>query len=256
MHPWQIFVEGLKNWRKIWGKLSGIYLLIYIPLTIWDILSAFWIFKDARPGFMQIGGGVVRWVLEVLAVASLILAVKEQANMITSNVVGIIKTAVKYLWRYILTTLLYSLGIGGIALLIVIIMGMLVANEASGLTVTLLMITIAMIACVAAMVYCAVRFSLAGVVCIMENAGPIASLKTSYTFIKKHVSPVIGVYSLVLLFIIICYTPLFIFGSVIVPKSTTLILLTSYQVLVNAIIVPVGICVMVMLYKRLQEAGH
>ena len=59
MHPWQIFVEGFKSWRVNWIKLAGIYLLIYVPLTILDIANALWILKGARPGLIQFGTDIV-----------------------------------------------------------------------------------------------------------------------------------------------------------------------------------------------------
>lgn len=253
MHSWAIFVEGLKHWRANWLKLAGIYLLIYIPLTIFN---AFLLLKGAKPTLIQFLSSVINWVLGAFVMASLIVSVKERLNAAVSKVLDTMKTAVKYLWRYILATLLYGAINLGIVLIMVIIMIFLYTLfvKVQTITIALGITVIAIVACVAALVYCAIRFSLAGVVCIMENAGPLASIKASHALIKKRVPKVIGVYCLVMLFYIVCFIPVFWFGPMSASKDVAVILLTVYQVLISAILVPVGACAMVILYKRLQEA--
>jgi hypothetical protein len=190
--------------------------------------------------------------------ASLIVSVKERLNAVMNKVLATMKAAVKYLWRYILATLAYGAINLGILLAMVIIMIFLSAFfvKAQSVTVTVLIAAVAIIACVAALVYCAIRFSLAGVVSIMENLGPVASLKMSYALIKKRVPPVIGVYCLVMLVYIVCFIPVLWFGPMFTSKDAALILLTVYQVVISAVLVPLSACAMVILYKRLQEAAN
>ena len=155
----------------------------------------------------------------------------------------------------ILTILLYSIIIGASVLLIVIIMSVVtvIFTKTTGVTLVLLLAAVAIIACVVAMVYFAVRFSLAGVICIMEKLGPVAALKISHSLIKPCVPPVIGTYLIIFLLIVLCFIPVYALGPIISPKSMALILLTSYQVLAGAALVPIWITAQVGLYKKLKE---
>jgi hypothetical protein len=212
--------------------------------------------KGPKPVLIQLASSVIRWALDAFVMASLILAVKEQLNTIVSKAIDTMKAAVKYLWRYMLTTLLFSVITMGIILLVVILMSIVFASFAKmpDITIIMLLATIAIIACVTATVYCTIRLSLAGVVCIMEETGPVKSLKTSHSLIKKSVSPVVGVFCFILLLFALLFVPGFLFGSVIVPKSAGEISLVVYQVLAGVLAVPVWVSVMVVLYKKLKEA--
>ncbi len=254
MHPWEIFVEGLKNWRVNWPKLAGIYLLIYIPLTLWDLL---WSSKGAQPILAQLASGLMRWALDAFVMASLILSVKEQLNAIASKAMATMKAATKYLWRYMLTTLLYGIIAMGIILLAVMIMSFMFAAFIKMPNITIaavLMPTIAIIACVVIMVYCVIRFSLFGVICIMEEVGPVRSLKASHSLIKNKVSPVVGVFFFILLLSALLFIPGYLLIQVIGPNGAGNILLVIYQVLVGAVAVPIWASVAVILYKKLKEA--
>ena len=140
--------------------------------------------------------------------------------------------------------------------MLIIIMSILsvIFTRAPGMTFAFVIIAVAIIASVVALVYYAIRFALSGVICILESLKPVASLRTSYALIKKHVTPVIGVYALIIIFISLCFIPVFIFGPMIASKGMAVILLASYQALVGAILVPVVIWITVILYKKLKEA--
>lgn len=254
MHPWAIFVQGLKNWRVNWLKLAGIYLLIYIPLTLLDL---FWMSKGVKPVLVQLAGSIIHWVLDAFVMASLILSAKEQLNTIASKATDTMKAVVKYLWRYMLTTLLYGIIIMGIIFLVVMIMSFIFASFVKMPDinmVTLSAATMAIIACVVAMVYCVIRFSLAGIICIMEETGPVRSLKTSHSLIKKSILPVVGVFFFILLLSALLLLPGFLLVPAIVSKSLGEILLVIYQILVGAVTVPILVYAMVVLYKKLKEA--
>jgi hypothetical protein len=253
MHPWTIFVSGLKNWRVNWLKLAGVYLLIYIPLTIFD---SFWMLRGAKPGLVQFAGSLIHWLLDAFVMVSLILSVKEQLSSVISKAMDTMKSALKYLWRYILTTLLYSVITVGIVLLTVIIISFVSAifTKIPHITVAAILIaTVLIIACVAAAVYAVIRFSLAGVVCIMEETGPVAALKISHNLIKKSVSPVVGVFCCIILLHALLLLPAFFLSLLSLPNGSGGISLAIYQVLAGAVAVPIWVSVMVVLYKRLKE---
>ena len=252
MHPWAIFVEGLKNWRINWLKLAGIYLLIYIPLTVLDVLLTS---KDGSPSLVQMASGIIHWALDAFVMASLILSAKEHLNATVSKVMDTLKASLKYLVRYMFTTLLYSVIAVGIVLLAAMVMSFLFTSlvKTPGITVGVLMAIIAMIACVAAVVYCVIRFSLSGIICIMEEVGPVESLKTSHSLIKKSVPSVLGVFFFMLLLTGLLFVPAILLNSVIVSNSAGSILSVIYQVLAGAVTFPVWVSVMVILYKRLKE---
>ncbi|MFA5286685.1 MAG: hypothetical protein WC394_00200 [Candidatus Omnitrophota bacterium] len=254
MHPWAIFVEGLKNWRVNWRKLAGIYLLVYIPFTLIDL---FWISKGAKLALVQLASSLVRWALDAFVMASLILSVREQLNAIAHKAMDTMKTAIKYLWRYMLTVLLFSLITLGIILLAAIIMSFISAAFVRMPSINLAVLlagAIVIIACVGAAVYCAFRFSLAGIICIMEEAGPVRSLKISHDLVKKSISPVVGVFCFILLPFSLLFIPALLFNLVIGLQGAGEILLIIYQVLASAVAVPMWVSVMLVLYKKLKEA--
>ena len=253
MHPWAIFVEGLKNWRVNWRKLTGIYLLIYIPLTLLDLL---WVSKGDKSDLVQLASSLIHWALDSFVMASLILSVQEQLNTIIRKATDTMKAAIKYLWRYMLTVLLYGIIVVGIIMLVVVIMSFMFAAFISMPSINiaiLLVAVIAIIACVVAVVYCVIRFSLAGVICVMEEVGPIRSFKTSHSLIKKSIKPVVEVFLLILLTSALLFFPGFRF-SLSAGSKTALgtILLVFYQVLVGAVTVPILASVTVVLYKKLK----
>lgn len=257
MHPWTIFVEGLKNWRANWRKLAGIYLLIYIPLTLIDL---FLTPRGAKLVLVQLASGLIHWSLDAFVMASLILSVQEQLNTIVRKARDTMKIALKYLWRYMLTILLYGIIAMGIIMLAVMIMSFVYLSfvKMPNINITIISLAaIAIIACLVAAVYSVIRFSLAGVICIIEEAGPIKSFKTSHSLINKSVAPVVGVFSLMLLFSALLFLPGFLYNLIIGPKvGAGAILLVLYQIFVGAVSAPIWASVMVILYKKLKEAVH
>ncbi len=256
MHPWAIFVEGLKGWRVNWLKLAGIYLLVYIPLTILDIASELWVLKGTWPGLIQYTGSLfIHWVFDAFVMVSLILSAQGQLNSMVTTARDTMKEAIKFLWRYMLTTLLYSIIVGGFLLLAVTIVSVLVAfsTRAPVAAPVLLLAAIVIIATVVAMVYCAIRLALAGVICIMEKIGPISSLKISHSLIKKKVSPVVGVFFFILLLSALLFMPGSLLDAFRDFSGLGKILLAAYQVFASSLMVPIWAFVVVILYKKLKE---
>jgi hypothetical protein len=170
------------------------------------------------------------------------------------------RSAIPYLWRYLLTILLYGLIFISITILVVMSMSFIFATFVKAPQINLAIIlaaALAIVACVFALVYCAIRFSLAGVISIMEKAGPVTSLKTSHSLIKKNISPVVGVFMFILLISALLFFPGLLLNLLIAPNTGVngvSVLLIIYQVLVGAITVPIWASVMVVLYKKLKEA--
>lgn len=253
MHPWSIFLEGLKNWRLNWRKLAAIYLIIYVPLTIFDLFVAT---RSLKPSLSQVLGGVLHWALDAFVMASLILAVKDQLNAVVSKWSDTLKTATKHFWRYILTLLLYSSVNIVFVVLIAMLIGFLFNSfvQGTGITIAIILAIFSALACIFAVVYCIIRFSLSSTVCILDGTGPVASLKTSRGLIDKKVAGVVGVFCLIFLFSALLFIPVAIFNSIIGASAGNELLTTVYQVLASAVGAPVGVSVMVVLYKKLKEA--
>jgi len=253
MHPWLTFVEGFKGWRANWRKLAGIYLLFYIPLTFMDLL---WVSKNVKVDWIQITSGIIHWVCDAVVMVSLIVAVQEQLNTIKHKVVETIKAAFKYLWRYMLTALLYGLMVLSIIILAAVIMSVLFAAFMKMAAINMAILTvaiIALIACIVALVYCVIRFSLAGLISVMEESGPIKSLKASRGLVQKNITPVVGVFFCVFLISALLFLPVMIFNSLIgAREGLATVVLVFYQVLIGTLTVPIWVSVAIVLYKKLK----
>jgi len=255
MHPWLIFVEGLKNWRVNWRKLAVIYLFVYLPLTLIDL---FLVSRSGKLDLAQIANSLLHWILDALVMASLILAVQEQLSSITNKALGTIRGALRHLWRYMLTALVYGVIVLSIIMLAVVIISFVFAAVIQMSTINMAILVaaaLALIACVTGVVYCVIRFALAGVVCIIEEAWPLRALKTSRSLIKKHVTPVVGVFCFIFLISGLLFFPGFLINALFASQAggNTLFLI-FYQVVAGAVTVPIWVSVMVVLYKKLKEA--
>jgi hypothetical protein len=261
IHPIAIFKQAGNVWGKNLGKLSVIYLIFSLPVIFISWLPMIRTLPEQK---LSLAG--VFWFLFLIVIGSwrhiaLLLGANQVVNAQDYTVGQSISRAETLLIKYLalmLSIILFSLGL-------IIIAGISVAATVALLAqvnkmLVLLIGLVLIIACIAALVFFVLRWSLAALVCVFENVRPIPALNGSLALIKEHINPVVGIYGLMGLTGLICLSPVIMFGVFSVTSanahaSSLQAGVAIYVTLINIALEPFWITLTVVLYKKLKEVS-
>jgi hypothetical protein len=245
-------------WRNL-GRLGVIYLLFNLPIAIFyftpmaDNLQSqqlawpkfIWVFLPIL--FISIWGHI-----------ALLLAAKKATHLEVYTIGRSIIRARGFFLKYLGTILLSALIFIGVSMLgsISIAIALALLLRVNKILAALICLFLTVLA-VGFLVYFILRWSLATIVCVLENVQPIAALKRSLVLVADYVYPVIGVFCSILLMYFVCLLPIIIAGAFLDmadnPVQANRIGMI-YSVLINIILVPFWAVVTILLYEKLKEA--
>lgn len=267
IYPVKIFQEGWALWSRCLPGLTAIAAIFYIPLTIvsW-VVSVLSPAKpaDSREMLLSLGlfslNAIISGVLGSWAGASLILTIKKSLAGVPQAAGKNIKQGLSYLWRYLFASILYSVILGGIAILSYLLVAVLGAlgwrfNPVLGATI----IALVGIPCIFVFVYFMLRLSMVTMGCVVEDLGPVQALKRSHALVKKYVTPLVGEFCLVVLMAILVFIPGTIITSVLTFLKFNLIadiVNSLLYILAYLLITPLSVSIFVVMYTRLREANE
>lgn len=256
VYPVLIFKEAWGFYRKNLAKLSALYLIFYIPYLILSGLSL------VLPGDQSNVLSLISALLGLWSGVALLSAAYKAVN-VEKIAIGenILLGARRYLLSYTAIALLvvaFIIGLLFAGASIAIVSYALFGGRSIISAVATQFIPVAIVVCF--LVYFMIRWALAGTVCVLESAGPIASLKRSLSLIKDYVTPVVGEYMLFILAALVASIPymvwMIIFGQYNDGMEAEIVAGAVNNIIINAILMPFFYVVMVVLYKKLKEASE
>ena len=258
IHPIVIFKDGFLLWKKNFLSLSAIYLIVLLPHFVLTALfpkvfiqaGTCAIRPNSADSLAKLIGNLVALLIGVWAFVALIGAIKRVAGGADCKVIESIKDAARRFAPCLGTMVLsgcvvavpflaVALGVPGAFLLI-----------RSGIIAELI-IFLTGIACFASSIYFFIRFSVGGIISVVEDAGPIGALKRSYRLTKNYVTPAIGELGLLLLLGVVTWIPAVFLSAVF--RSNKLAYLWYYKHLIDIAFGPLYISILFMLYRYLKE---
>lgn len=261
IHPIAIFKDGFLLWKKNFLCLSGIYLILHLPVIALQIL-----FPDPRicgliPGLKGSSLGVsfivcfISSLFDSWAFIALSIGLNKAADGQICRIMENIKAAGRRLLPCLAIIILYTL----LAVLVgvVAILGARVSFILLGSRDMVLYMVLARAVSYLVLitgVYFAIRLSLSFIVSIIEKQRPISASKRSYRLTKNYVSPIVGEYCLLALLFLIFFLPANFF--VFLSKEVKIVYhcVIVYYYLLGAIVTPFFVGITVTLYKKLTEA--
>jgi hypothetical protein len=258
IHPIEIFKQAWEHCWKNLSKLSAIYLIFNLPLTLLSLHPAINSLTNQKPGLLS-----SLWLLLVVAISSwghiaLLLSAKNAVDLEDYTIGHNIIQAKGFLIKYL--ALVSAVGLCVMAGIMVwggVFVAALKLLPQVNMTLAILACCLLVIAVIAALVFFTLRWSLGTPVCVLENAWPPAALKGSFALVKKHINPVVGVYGLVGLGYIVFFIPVMIAeGSATLNRTPILATqtgMTIYITLLSIVLAPFWTMITIVLYKKLKE---
>lgn len=259
IHPIAIVKQAGGVYGKNLGRLGAIYLIFNLPITVISLFPAVRPLQNQKPSLTT-----VIWFLFLIAISSwghiaLLLGTNKAVGGQDYTIGQSIGQAKAFLVKYlalILSVTLLVLGILIVAGVSAVVVLAFLARARKMLAA--LICFVVLIVVIVSLVFFLLRWSLAALVCVFENAGPIAALKRSFTLVQEHVNPVVGIYGLMALAYIVCLLPVMITAALSATtwqvNQSAQLGTTIYAVLLNIILVPFWTTITVVLYRKLQEA--
>jgi hypothetical protein len=257
VHPLEIFRQARKFCWQNRGKLSAIYAILNLPLTLISLSPQMRVLENQKPG-------LVTWVWFLLLVVisswgsvALLLGVKKIVAGEACSVWQSINRAQVLLVKYLIllvSIILFIFGVVVTAGISTVLILTFVARINMILTLALCFIVI--VTAVSVLVYFLLRWSLATVVCVFEQLWPMPVLNGSRVLIQDYVNPLAGLYGLMILAYGIGLAPVLVMLGLIGAKAESApaqVGATLYLFLINLVLVPLWSCVTVVLYNKLQE---
>lgn len=250
------------GWKNL-SQLSAIYLIFNLPVTIISWLPMFRLTPDQKPSLP-----VILWLLCSLVIGSwgqitLLLGAYKAIVAQDYTISQTIGQAKAFLLKYLALILSVALAIIGILVVAGISVTVVVAflsqvNKMLVRPVSLILI----MAVITGLIFIALRWSLGGLVCVLEGSGPISALKRSSALVKGHINPVAGTYGLLGLAYFVGLIPMAainisgaLSGKSPEVASYSQLGMIIYVVLINIVLVPFITMATVVLYKKLNEVS-
>ena len=260
IHPVAIIKQAWSvGWKNI-GKLSVIYLIFSLPVTVISLSPIIRFLPDQKLSLTA-----VLWFLFLIIISSwrhiaLLLGANQAVSAQDYSVGQSINQAQAFLIKYLalmLSIILFILGVIIVAGVSAAVVGAFLAqvNKMSAVLIGFILI----IAVIASLVFFLLRWSLAALVCVFENARPRVALNGSFSLVKEHINPVVGTYGLMGLICIACMTPVVLVGTLSGTgpnvNAPTQVGTTIYITLISIVLEPFWTIITVILYKKLKEVS-
>ena len=253
IYPFLIFKEAWGICRKNLAKLATIYLLFYIPYLLLVGLA------NIVPGDQSNLLSILAILIGLWSGVTLLTAAQRAVQAEPWRINEIVIGSKKYLLSYIGVTLLIFIAISGIIFTGVSfsVIGSLLAAKVSAI-LALAIQTVSVVVVVCFVVYFMIRWALSGTVCVLEGKRPIAALKRSLALIKHYVNPVVGEYMLFIITLVAASIPYMIALAILSNTQdgveAEMLLGAINNIIIHSILTPFMSVIMVVLYKKLQEA--
>lgn len=256
VHPVEIFRQSFKFYRLNLAKLSAIYVIFNLPLTLLSLTPQIKALQNQQPT-------LATWVWFLLLILfsswghiALLLGAQKPVPGQTRSVWQNISQGQWLLVKYL------SL-IAGIFLFIV---GLLVTGMVLGLLISflskvnmilvILLYVILLVAVICLLVYFLLRWSLASAVCVFEQTWPMPALNQSLALLKNYINPLTGLYGVMILAYGIGLLPVILVQSMAKVNAENPAVqtgITLYLFLVNTALATLWATVTVGLYQKLKE---
>lgn len=255
IHPIAIFKEGFLLWRKNFFTLSSIYLIFYLPLFIFQILSPrpnilFDMLENNRGSLNEDLSMAITWrfwiiflpslILSAWAFAVMVITVNKFLNNLPCKIWESITDTKSHFFCYVSTRFDYWVLVIGICVLIVKTADLFLreSNKNLGAIASIGMIT---------SVYFATRLWLAGIISIIEDKHNMKALNRSYDLGKRqgYTNIMLGV-----LLVISAVSSWNIWAMISVGWPVSLSV-WAILFLVGIILIPLSISLRVILYQKL-----
>lgn len=257
VHPVAIFKQSWQIASKNLGRLGVIYLAFYLPLTILSLSPV----VSSIP-HQKLTLAAVMWYLFLFLASSwgqiaLLLSVDKALGAQDYEIGQSINQAKAFLVKFLILSLsvaLFAMGIILIADIFVVLISVFLAPVNKILAILgycALFITVLF-----TFVFFLLRWSLAGLICVLENLWPPAALKRSFSLINKNINPVAGTYGLMILFYLAALLPLIIAGIWLGRSQGFHLGITIYMTVINSVLMPFWVILTVALYKKLKEGSE
>lgn len=258
VHPIAIFKTARALCWSNLGKLSMIYLVFNLPITIFSLSPQFKSLSTQKPTLT-----VWLWFLLIIGVSSwghiaLLLGAQKALGGQQYTVGQSISRAQLFLVKYYLLLASLTLFIFGL----VIVTGVSVAlvlvflSQVNNILAALVSVFL-VIALISALVFFLLRWSLASVTCVFENSWPKTALKSSFALVKDQINPLTGIYGLMMLVYLAGIIPILLaqtLSGASQESSPVQTSMTIYLFLINVVLVPFWAMITVVLYNKLKEA--
>jgi len=258
IHPVAIFKQAWSvGWKNL-GKLGALYVIFNLPITIISLAPAIRPLPDQKFSplaalwfiFVSIIGG---WGHVALLLGAQ-KATDAQDYSIGQSIGQSKALLVKYL-TLLLSITLFILGIIMAGVLSAAVAWAFLSQVNKMLAVLICIILIILV--IAAIVFFSLRWSLAALVCVFENVWPVSAVKGSFSLVKAHINPLVGIYGLMGLTYMAFMIPMIISGAILGAGQNTNSLVsigtTIYAMVINVLLVPFWTMITVALYKKLKE---
>jgi hypothetical protein len=255
--PVEVFSSGSRLWWSKFSSLSTIYLIFYAPMLL---LNGFiWILSGpvkpgARPTGLSLMMSLIGLLVGIWSAISFIIELgkKEQGGFWAKD----IKDARTRFLPYAGAMILYYLFSAGLFILSAVLAGFIAGGLFASGKIAMGAIALAafVIPAICVLVYFGIRWSLFGIVCVLESLSPVASLKRSYSLVRNYVTPLVGVYFLFGLVSVLAILPLFFMGGLFKTQQAAYMFGTAYHFLISLFLLPLWFAIDISFYSKIKEA--
>jgi len=254
--PVEVFGSGFRLWKSKFSDLSAIYLVFYAPMLLLNGL--FWMLTGpvkpgSRPTGLSLMMSLVGLFVGIWSAISFIIELgrKDQAGFWAED----IKQAGRRFLPYAGATILYYLFSAGLFILSAVLAGFISGGffGVGKIAVGSIALAVLIIPAVCVLVYFGIRWSLFGIVCVLENLSPVASLKRSYALVKNYVTPLVGVYFLFGLISVLAVLPMFLIGSLFKTQQAAYMFGTANHFLMSLFLLPLWFAIDISFYSKIKE---
>ena len=254
LHPVTIFKEGWNLCAKNLRSFIGPYLAIYLPVLALTLVQLV-IMRADQQDLTQALVGLANIILSCWGAVVMINVAQKISLGKTCNFKESFTSSGKYLLFYlgaaallVLTlTVIVACGVG------IPIIAVRTLWHINRVWATLL-ISVSVVASVSGMVYFAIRWSLYGILCVVEEAGPINALKRSFHLIENYVNAFVAEVCLLIVAVLIFATPLIMTRYIINDRFTVTLIAAFYSTFVRLLIIPLWSVVFIGFYRKAKEA--
>jgi len=248
LHPMAIFRQACLTAFKNFKSFILPYAVIYLPILALTILGIA-IYNPDKQTIPETLVSMAIAVLGCLGAVVMINIAKRASAGEPCNFSQSFQGSWKNLLSYLGATIILALTLGAIT-----IAGVMSATLAGRLLwdanqlLSLLLIIICVVAVVAGLVYFCIRWALYGIICVLEAAGPVASLKLSMQTVREQVDPLVAVALLLFALAVLFMAPVLVAG-LFLDRATLELVSLFYNVVSRLFLLPIWACLFVDFYK-------
>ena len=254
LHPVDIFKKGWELCLKNLRSFVGPYLVIYLPVLVLT-LAQLVVIRSDQHDLTQALVGLVNIILSCWGAVVMINVAQKISSGKRCNFKESFTNSGKYLLCYLgaaglLVLTLTVIVACGVAIPMIAVRALWHINR----MLATLLISVSVVASVSGLVYFAIRWSLYGVICVVEDAGPVNALKRSLQLIKNYVNAFVAEVCLLIAVAVIFAIPLIIARYFVNDKFTFSFIAVFYNTFARLLVIPLWSIVFIGFYKKAKAA--